>query len=206
MSESNSVPNGFRKIPGFPRYAIDEYGTVISVCASGRGKDRSWGHAKRLNPVPSQDGYLRVYLSQDGKENTVYVHAMVLTTFVGPCPEGLQCRHLDGNPANNHVTNLAWGTRLENDRDKLLHGTKQLGEEVNGAKLKASDVLEIRRRAANGERKSDIAKDFPVNHTTISRIVLRKTWTHVDASETTKFFNDRHDARVAAGNQSLFND
>ncbi len=206
MSESNSVPDGFRQIPGFPSYAIDEHGTVISVC-NGRWKNKPWENAKRLKPVPSQDGYLRVYLSQDGKEKTVYVHAMVLTTFVGPCPEELQCRHLDGNPANNHVANLAWGTRLENDRDKLLHGTKQLGEEVNGAKLKASDVLEIRRRAANGERKSDIAKDFPVNHTTISRIVDRKAWAHVDESaETTKFFNDRHDARVAAGNQSLFKD
>ena len=42
--------------------------------------------------------------------------------------------------------------------------------------------------------------------TSISKIILRKTWAHVASAETTKFFNDRHDARVAAGNQSLFND
>jgi len=36
------------------------------------------------------------------------VDHLVLLAFVGPCPEGYECRHLDGDPANNHVDNLRW--------------------------------------------------------------------------------------------------
>lgn len=208
---SDSIPDGFRQIPGFPRYAVDEHGNVLSICPIGQGKNIPWKNARRLNPTKSKDGYLRVYLTHDGREQTVYVHALVLTTFVGPRPEGLQCRHLDGNPANNHVSNLAWGTPLENEQDKILHGTKQRGEKGNGAKLTEEDVLEIRRRAASGETQTSIAKDFSVDRTRICRIVLRKTWAHVHEqqlqdAQTSKFFNDRHDARVASGNQSLLSE
>lgn len=173
----DSLPNGFRQIPGFPRYAINENGTVISVC-NGRGKNRTWAEAKRLRPSTAKDGYLRLCLS-DGREQTALVHALVLITFVGPRPIGMQCRHIDGCKTNNHVSNLAWGTSSENHQDKLLHGTKQWGEKASGAKLKANDVLEIRKRAENGERFTDIAKDFPVNTSTIFKIVLRQRWKHI---------------------------
>lgn len=179
MSGSDSVPNGFRQIPGFPRYAIDENGTVISVCSPRSTRNKPWDKAKRLKPATAKDGYRRVCLSQGGREHTPLVHKLVLITFVGPRPEGMECRHLDGCKTNNHVSNLAWGTPRENHQDKLLHGTKQWGEHANGVKLKTNDVLEIRRRAADGEKRWDIAKDFPVSMSAITRIILRKAWKHV---------------------------
>lgn len=209
MPESNSVPNGFRKIPGFPRYAIDEHGTVLSVCPrNGKGKDRPWENAERKSLKIDSHGYHRVNLyTADGVRREKTIHALVLETFVGPCPDGMECRHLDGNKTNNHKDNLAWGTRSENALDKVLHGTQQwVGEQNSKSKLAPADVLEIRRRAANGEKPASIANDFPVDHTSISKIILRKTWAHVASAETTKFFNDRHDARVASGNQSLYSD
>lgn len=178
MSASDSVPNGFRQIPGLPHYAIDENGTVLSV-RNGRGKNRPWDEARRLKPSTAKDGYRRVCLCNNGHEQTALVHALVLTTFVGPRPSGMECRHIDGCKTNNHVSNLAWGTSSENHHDKLLHGTKQWGEQANGAKLNTNDVLEIRRRAASGERHTDIAKDFPVNQATISKIISRTRWKHV---------------------------
>lgn len=172
MSESDPIPNGFRQIPGFPRYAIDENGTVISVCGHRGGANRLWKDAKHVKQLPDTDGYYRVYLSHDGHGRTVNVHRLVLITFVGPCPDGMQCRHLDGNQTNNHVSNLAWGTKSQNERDKNRHGTV-------GLKLTTTDVLEIRRRAANGESQSDIAKDFLVHVANVSRIVRRKAWKHI---------------------------
>lgn len=177
MSEHNSIPDGFVQLPGLPRYAIDKNGIVISVC-NGRAKDRPWSEAQQLKPS-GKDGYRRVCLSHEGREITALVHRLVLTTFIGPCPDGMQCRHLDGCKTNNHVDNLAWGTSVENHQDKLVHGTKQWGEQATKVKLKTSDVLEIRRRAASGERLVDISKDFPVKYATIRNIVHRKRWTHV---------------------------
>lgn len=207
MSESNSVPNGFRQIPGFPRYAVDEHGTVLSIChPNGRGKDRHWENAKRIKPAIDRDGYPHVHLRHDGRKWFAGVHTLVLITFTGPCPDGMQCRHLDGNPANNQVSNLAWGTAQQNSDDRVRHSKSGLGNNNGNAKLNADDVLEIRRRASNGEPRMAIANDFGVNVSNICLIIRRKTWAHVASAETTKFFKDRHDARVAAGNQSLFND
>jgi hypothetical protein len=64
--------------------------------------------------------YLRVSL---GKGNKLYVHAIVLTAFAGPAPDGCECLHGDGDRANNSDLNLRWGTRLENVHDAIKHGT-----------------------------------------------------------------------------------
>ncbi len=37
-----------------------------------------------------------------------YVHRLVLEAHVGRCPSGKECAHVDADPANNHVENLAW--------------------------------------------------------------------------------------------------
>jgi hypothetical protein len=52
----------------------------------------------------------------------VRAHVLVLEAFIGPRPEGLFVCHNDGNPANNVVSNLRWGTPSENTHDKKLHG------------------------------------------------------------------------------------
>lgn len=46
-----------------------------------------------------------------------------METFVGPPPPGLEVRHLDGVSHNNLLSNLVYGTHLENMRDRLIHGT-----------------------------------------------------------------------------------
>lgn len=180
MSESDSMPVGFHVVPGYPRYAIDENGTVLSVCGKGFGAgiNRQWSKARRVKPC-TRHGYYCVCLSRDGHAKHISVHKLVLETFVGPCPDGMQCRHLDGNKANNHKDNLAWGTPLENSCDKVLHGTSYSGEKCGKSKLKDADVLAIRTRAKNGERHADIARDFPVHKDVISRIVRRETWKHI---------------------------
>ena len=107
------------------------------------------------------------------------MHILVLETFVGPRPEGMQCRHLDGDETNNHISNLCWGTVAENHRDKILHGTSNRGERHYGTKLKDDDVLQIRRRVASGERQRVIAEDFQVAISVVSAIVRRITWRHI---------------------------
>lgn len=181
MSDSdNTIPEGFRVIPGFPRYAIDANGTVISVCSrNGKGKDRPWGNATHVKPGKDKDGYHIVCLCNAGRKQTVRVHAIALATFVGSCPDGMVCRHLDGNQTNNSVSNLAWGTPLENSQDMILHGTSNKGDRHGMVKLTDADVLAIRARAASGESQTSIARDFPVTQSNVSLIVRRKKWTHI---------------------------
>lgn len=76
-----------------------------------------------LRPDSKRYGHRYVVLKVDGKPTHMHVHRAVLTAFVGPCPDGMECRHLDGNAANNNLSNLAWGTPTENRRDIIRHGT-----------------------------------------------------------------------------------
>ncbi|QDF18387.1 HNH endonuclease [Gordonia phage LordFarquaad] len=69
--------------------------------------------------VGDAGGHLRVDLP--GRRE--YVHRIVAAEFIGPCPDGLEVRHLNGNPADNRVANLAYGTRSRNVLDAVQHGT-----------------------------------------------------------------------------------
>lgn len=67
-------------------------------------------------------GHLGTTLCINGTEHQVWVHVLVLEAFVGPCPPRMECRHLNGNPADNRLENLRWGTRKENSADRKAHG------------------------------------------------------------------------------------
>lgn len=68
------------------------------------------------------NGYLTVKLSRDGKPTNYRVHKLVTAAFLGPCPEGQEVRHWDGDHANAALTNLLYGTRAENMADQRRHG------------------------------------------------------------------------------------
>jgi predicted HicB family RNase H-like nuclease len=93
-----------------PDYAITDDGQVFS-------EKRERGRWQRLKLSEDDGGYLKVQIG--GRPRGV--HVLVLLTFRGPPQEGQVCRHLDGNPANNHLDNLAWGTRSENAHDSVKH-------------------------------------------------------------------------------------
>jgi len=50
------------------------------------------------------------------------VHRLVLEAFAGPCPDGMEACHGDGDPTNNRRLNLRWDTRSSNQLDTVRHG------------------------------------------------------------------------------------
>lgn len=123
--------------------------------------------------------YARVTLCVDYQRKTISVHTLVLEAFVGPAPDGMECRHLDGNQRNNRLGNLAWGTPDQNQADKVRHGTILKGERVVQSVLTASDVVQVRRRYANGERQYRLARELGVSKATICRAIHGRCWAHV---------------------------
>lgn len=69
------------------------------------------------------EGYPAVSLSKEAVVRTRKVHKLVIEAFIGPCPEGLEVRHLNGVSTDARLLNLRYGTRSENARDRVLHGT-----------------------------------------------------------------------------------
>jgi hypothetical protein len=111
------------------------------------------------------------------------VHALVLTAFVGPRPEGLTCNHIDGNSLNNVVGNLEWVTSQENMRHahalNLIVPFLPRGARNAMTKLTDAEVMEIRRLYAEGMRNKDLSRQFSVSPGNISMIVHRRKWTHL---------------------------
>lgn len=118
MSEDKSIVV-YRDVPDFPGYVA---GTDGSVWSERNNAGKVSGEWKRLRPLISRKGYLLVTLRRNAKSFLMSIHKIVLLSFVGPRPDGMQCRHYpDRDPANNAIVNIAWGTRQQNEQDKADH-------------------------------------------------------------------------------------
>ena len=133
----------WRDIPGFPQYQASSEGRIRSLKRGGR---------RVLTGTPFKSGYLYVHITPDGRRKHVSIHRLVLLAFSGPCPEGLEARHLDGNCTNNHPGNLAWGTHSENIRDRVRHGTHEKANQTHCVNGHAFDVENTYRRRDDGTR------------------------------------------------------
>lgn len=95
------------------RYSVSNWGKVRSFSKYGGGEIKG----RKLKA-----GHHRVALyGKDGVKDFL-VHRLVLSAFVGPCPEGMEGLHWDDNKDNNHLSNLRWGTRSENLLDCVRNG------------------------------------------------------------------------------------
>jgi len=101
-------------------YEVSDLGRVRGVPRANSRGDRLPG--KVLRGVRHSAGYMKVHLRREGRSHNLYVHRLVLTAFVGPCPLGMEALHRDGDPANGSLANLHWGTHAENVSDIIRHG------------------------------------------------------------------------------------
>lgn len=170
----------FRHIPGLPGYVADSEGRIWS-CKRGpfRAGAIAVGAWRQLTEHQLPKGYRFVGLSHKGKRAHELVHRLVLLAFVGPCPDGMECRHFpDHNPANNRPSNLQWGTPTENVRDTINQGRfkhcHRFCESHGRAKLTDDQAREIcRLYAMGGVKQIDLARQFGVSQTEISKIVRK---------------------------------
>ncbi len=124
----------------------------------------------------------------DGKLFSRAIHRLVLQAFVGPCPDGMEGCHSDGDGTNNTIGNLRWDTHAANMRDAINHGTFirgpgfQRGNRIgrgsrnSKANLNEAQVLEIKKKLASGIRQADVARSFGVTKHTIAHIALGRSW------------------------------
>lgn len=116
----------YRPVTTHPGYLVGTDGSIYSVARSIT--DRRWRtraiEGKKLKPIPTGKGYLGVNLPESGKYKRYLIHRLVLAAFVGPCPDGMEGCHSDGNPENNALENLRWDTPSANARDRIHHGTQ----------------------------------------------------------------------------------
>lgn len=119
----------FKTIDRFPGYRFGSDGSVWT-CKERGGQLRwrigtTWKQMT-LNYAHAK-GYARVTINCDGILKMHFVHRLILEAFSGPCPQGFEACHCDGQVTNNAISNLRWDTRSSNALDRHLHGTSNRG-------------------------------------------------------------------------------
>lgn len=159
----------WKEVPGKPGYEISEDGQLRSY----RRKDGSIGPTfTLLKPRKyGSKGYMAYHL----QKKSYKAHILVLLAFVGSRPEGMVGRHLDDNHLNNHLSNLAWGTRKENGRDSVLNNRLPQTKLTEAQAQEVINAIPMWRKGMAVE----FAAKFGVKRETISHIRHRRTWTHL---------------------------
>lgn len=177
----------YRDVVGFPGYRVGDDGSIWSRWRNG-GNDRAgqvltdtWHRLKGWidKRRGKSTGYVKVGLMREGQLYRLRVHRIVLEAFVGPCPEGMESRHLDDDKENNALSNLLWGTQEENAQDRLKNNITLTGERHPRAKLKFAQIPEVRFMLDNGVPRRQIAAHFKVSKGAIDSINRGDTWKEV---------------------------
>jgi hypothetical protein len=94
----------YRIIEDYPNYSVSNFGNVMN---NGTG---------RILKPQKYNGYYGVNL---GSNKIVrLIHFLVCEAFIGKRDVGMQVDHIDLNKTNNHLSNLRWATRSQNQQHK----------------------------------------------------------------------------------------
>lgn len=151
-----------RPIPGWSGYFASNLGQILT---EKRGKMRP------LSPDQGEAGHQRVTLFRDGHRHREGVHRLVLTTFDRPPVGDEQGCHRDGDPSNNALPNLRWGTQADNWADRDRHGTSQ-----SWSRLTLQEVEQIKVLYKAGDRAVAIADRFGISDTQVYNIAKGRQW------------------------------
>ena len=139
---------------------------------------------KVLKLEANNRGYWYAQPCKECKRHKFLIHRLVMAAFVGPCPDGIQVNHIDGDKENNRLDNLEYMTQSEN----MVHGRglglfSSIGGEKNGnAILTEENVHEIRRRLKYESPKA-IAERFNISRGNIYSIKNGTRWSSLKEEE-----------------------
>lgn len=154
---------------------IENYEEFYEVSSLGRvrSKERFVRHncggfkkveGRIISQLITPNGYCQVSLWKEGKRKVWLVHRLVLYTFLGACPDGMETRHLNSKRTDNRLINLVYGTHSENVIDTINLGRN------SGQKLNVEAVKIIRKRLNEGEMVKTLAQEYNVSTRSISKI------------------------------------
>ena len=156
----------WRFVPGFVGF--------YSVSSLGRVRNDRTGLI--LSPGVGNNGYPLVSLHRCRRGHSRRVHALVAAAFLGPCPDGLEVNHIDGNKLNAQRTNLEYVTRSQNLTHAWRTGLRARGEGHGQSRLTEEEVREIRASRASY---SELCRQYGMSRNALHAAKTGRTWKHV---------------------------
>ena len=169
------------------RYAVSNYGRVVSYCADDMS-DAAFVKGGSLK------GYKTLPLRPFGRSRTYYVHKLVAEQFIGKDSDDQKyVIHLDYNKCNNFVENLCWANKKDmfehqQKNPTVVEGRKRLKENrrSEGGKLTDTQVMLLKKRISDPRRKTRlkiIARQFGISEIQLQRIKRGENWAHIQVNE-----------------------
>ena len=122
-------------------------------------------------------GHLTVSLHKNHRQKTLLVHRLVTAAFLGPVPTGQEVRHGPAGVKCNALSNLCYGTAVQNAADKLRDGTDNRGTKHYRVKhLDESAVLAIFNAPKYRGCNSDLACEYGTTIPTVKKIRQGRSW------------------------------
>ena len=100
----------WKQVSGFPKYMISSFGRVMNITTF-----------RILKPGMDSHGYLFVNLYSNGEKSTKSIHRLVAEAFILNLTDLPCVDHKDRHSLNNHLSNLRWCTRKENQHNRSKH-------------------------------------------------------------------------------------
>lgn len=173
MTEEWVSIEGFK---GF--YEINRLGDVRSITRTVKNGRKTCTYQSRILKQSCKAGYKSVCLCRDGKQYYLHIHRLLAKAFISGI--GQVVRHLDGDPLNNSISNLAWGSFVDNENDKLLHGRRPRGETHPNSKITGDIVRKIRIFKSSGRSQLSIAAELGIGRGVVGTVVRDEGWRHIE--------------------------
>lgn len=172
MSEVTVDSKVFKIIKDYPNYAISRCGAVINI-----RNENVMQHL--LRGASTTTDYYYVGISNDVRVKKYLVHRLIAEYWIPNPDNKSSVNHKDGNKHNNHISNLEWVTRSENQRHAITTGLKGKGDLLYNSELTEDDVHLVCKHLVDGWLIVDIANKFSVSKDIIRKIRAGDTYFHV---------------------------
>lgn len=181
----------WKDVEGFPNYMISDEGRLYAKTHSTVFKDgrKREFQGKIIKICKTKNGYGIARLSNNGVKSGKYIHRLVATHFLENPLDKKEINHKDGDKSNNRLTNLEWCTSKENkkhgwENDLYKPHNNMKGVNHGNHKLTEKEVLSIRKFYDNHQKSlKELSVLFNTPHSTIQKIVYRKTWKYLEEIE-----------------------
>lgn len=184
INERPIIPAGWKQIPGYRRYIINEDSDILAlpwVIQKKRSSIYTYCEGGPISQRLAPDGYVVASLFNDrGIKCQRLVHRLVMLTF-DPIEGYRDVNHKNTDKTDNRRCNLEWCTKQENNRHAKTMGLIKKGHDVNHSKLAESEAREIK-GTYTGQRGelTILGGRYGISKQAVRAIVSGKNWKYLE--------------------------